>query len=96
MFYGLANYEDYYKEKLSVFVALAPVSMIPNTKCEFFKLAAALYDEIDDAFWTLNIHSVLNNTWYTSDTTKLFCNMIPSLCLALERLFITNNTKYDD
>ena len=31
MFYGLAENEAYYKDKLSIFVALAPVTMLPNT-----------------------------------------------------------------
>jgi pimeloyl-ACP methyl ester carboxylesterase len=96
VFYGLAENEDYYKDKMSVFVALAPVTMLPNTDCTLFHLASDLYDEIDDLFDTLNIHSVLNNTWYTSTTVKLFCNAIPPICLALESIFVTNNTEYDD
>jgi hypothetical protein len=31
MFYGLAENEAYYKDKMSIFVALAPVTMLPNT-----------------------------------------------------------------
>lgn len=96
MFYGLANYEDYYKDKLSVAVMLAPVTMLPNTNTTLFHLAADLYDEIDDAFYTLNIHSVLNNTWYTSKTVALFCNLVPPICKALEGLFVSSNTKWDD
>ncbi len=96
MFYGLSEYESYYKNKISIFVALAPVTMLPNTQTEAFKIASNLYDEIDDTFNLLNIHSVLNSTWYTSGTTKLFCNAIPSLCLALEALFVSSNTDYDD
>jgi len=30
MFSGLTLLPDYYKEKLSIFVALGPVAMIPN------------------------------------------------------------------
>jgi hypothetical protein len=96
MFYGLSELESYYKNKLSIFVALAPVTMIPNTEAEVFKIASAMYDEIDDTLNLLNIHSVLNNTWYTSATTKLFCNAIPSLCLALEGLFVSSNPDLDD
>ena len=96
MFTGLANYESYYKNKVSVFVALAPVTMLPNTQTELFHIASDLYDEIDDTLNLLNIHSVLNNTWYTSATTKLFCNAIPSMCLALEKLFVSSDPEYDD
>jgi hypothetical protein len=48
MFYGLANFEKYYKEKLSIFIALAPVTMLPNTDAGIFKLSADMYDLIDD------------------------------------------------
>jgi len=96
MFYGLANWESYYKEKISIFVALAPVTMLPNTDTYLFQLASDFYDELDDTFDLLNIHSVLNNTWYTSDTAKLFCDALPPFCLALESLFVSNDTEYDD
>jgi hypothetical protein len=96
MFYGLANFEAYYKTRLSVFIALAPVTMLPNTNTELFRLASDLYDEIDDFFDFWNIHSVLNMTWYNSATAKLFCNSFPPLCLALEALFVSSDPEYDD
>lgn len=96
MFYGLANWESYYKEKMSIFIALAPVTMLPNTDTELFRLASDFYDELDDTFDLLGIHSVLNNTWYTSDTVSVFCNLLPPFCLALESLFVSNDTEYDD
>ena len=96
MFYGLAENEAYYKNKLSIFVALAPVTMLPNTQAEIFRFAADFYDEIDDTLNLFNIHSVLNNTWYNNDTVKLFCNVIPEFCLLLERLFVSSDPTYDD
>jgi pimeloyl-ACP methyl ester carboxylesterase len=96
MFYGLANYEEYYKEKISIFVALAPVTMLPNTDTLLFNLAADFYDELEDTLDLLNIHSVLNYTWLNSATAKLFCNALPPFCLALESLFVSNDTEYDD
>lgn len=69
MFYGLSHFEDYFNDKISVFFALAPVTMVPNTKVEVIRFAAASYDLIDDTFSTLGIHSLLNNTWYNSTTT---------------------------
>lgn len=96
VFYGLSEFEDLYKDKMSIFVALAPVTKLTNTDCALFHIASDLYDEIDDTLSTLRIHSVLNYTWYTSETAKIFCNTIPSLCLALESIFVTNNTDYDD
>ena len=84
MFVGLADMEDYFKEKISVFVALAPVTMIPNTQTKLLRLAAKFYTELDDAAYLFGIHSALNNTWYTSRSVSLFCNSVPWFCLALE------------
>ena len=55
MFYGLSKLESYYKEKVSIFIALAPVSMIPNTKVDALKLGAYLYNELQDTFRILDI-----------------------------------------
>jgi len=59
-------------------------------------LAAEFYDEIDDALGLFNIHSLLNNTWITSGASSLVCNTIPWFCLALEQLFVTSDTEFDD
>lgn len=55
-----------------------------------------MYDEIDDELNLLNVHSVLNNTWYTSATMKVFCGVLNIICYALESLFVTDNNDYDD
>lgn len=96
MFYGLSEFEDYYKDKIALFVALAPVTKIPNTSELVFKAAADFYDEIDDACNLFGVHSVLNNTWLTNGATKLFCGVVPFFCRTLESIFVTSDTKYDD
>ena len=84
MFVGLADMEDYYRDKISLFVALAPVTMIPNTEASIFTDAAFFYDELDDATNLFGIHSFLNNTWLTSTVFKDFCNLVAWFCLDLE------------
>lgn len=94
MFVGLADMEDYYAQKLSLFVALAPVSMIPNTEVKLLKDAAYFYDVLDNAFSLFGIHSLLNNTWLTSSIGRDFCKYLNWFCLDLESL-ITGNTDFD-
>jgi pimeloyl-ACP methyl ester carboxylesterase len=77
MFVGLIDLEDYFKDKISVFIALAPVTMIPNTETKIFTFAAQFYDELDDAAKLFGIHSILNKTWYTTDAVLLFCKAVP-------------------
>lgn len=96
MYVGLAENEAYFKDKIAIFVALAPVTKIPNTEVGLFKDAAFFYDELDDtcSFW--GIHSVLNNTWITSGVSSTVCNLLPWLCLDLESIFVTADTEFDD
>lgn len=44
MFYALAHNEAYFKEKVSIFVALAPVTKISHSKTPFFEYVAMFYD----------------------------------------------------
>jgi hypothetical protein len=43
MFYGLSLYEYYYKDRISVFVALAPVTKLTNTMSKLLKFFAKYY-----------------------------------------------------
>lgn len=96
MFYGLAKNEAYFKDKISIFIALAPVTKISHQTSALFAWMAAFYDELDDAIGILNIHSLLNYTWLNSEIEGLFCGLLPPLCKLMEALFITNNPTLDD
>ena len=47
MIYGLSHFDDYFNDKVSVFFALAPATIVLNTKAEVFIFAAASYDLIN-------------------------------------------------
>lgn len=96
MYVGTAELADYYAEKLSIFVALAPVSKITHTEVSLFRDAAHFYDEVDDFLNLFNIHSLLNKTWYTSGAVGLVCNTAPWFCYDLEEIFVTADTEWDD
>lgn len=44
MFYGLSKLESYFIDKVSIFIALAPVTMLPNTKASALKLGGFFYN----------------------------------------------------
>jgi len=46
MFYGLAEYQDYYKTRLNLFVALGPVTKITHCQSDALHLLADFYDEL--------------------------------------------------
>lgn len=96
MYVGLAENEAYFKDKVSIFVALAPVTKIPNTEVSLFTDAAFFYDEVDDTLDFWHIHSVLNATWINSGISSAVCNIMAWLCLDLESIFVTADTVWDD
>jgi hypothetical protein len=46
MFYGLSANQDFWKERLNLWVALAPVSKLDKTRSELFLLISQFADEI--------------------------------------------------
>ena len=63
MFYALAKYGDSMREKLSLFVALAPVTKITNQKAELISVAADLYVAIKDAAELIHLYEIGGTNW---------------------------------
>lgn len=80
MFYALAHNEAYFSEKISVFVALAPVTKISHSKTPFFDWIAMFYDEFEDSIKALGIHYLLTKTWLTTETGKMLCETLEKPC----------------
>ena len=60
MFTGLADYEEtYYADKLSVFIALGPVTMVPNTEIAQLHTAVDHYDAIENVVNLFGVDSLL-------------------------------------
>jgi len=98
MYYGAAmpGLKKYFESKISIFVALGPVTKVSHTSSTIFKLAKDFYVPIDHAASTLGIHELLGKTWLTDRATKLFCNAVPYFCRALQRAVISSDPKADD
>lgn len=98
MYYGAAmpGLKDYFEKKISVFVALGPVTKVSHTSSTIFKLAKDMYVPIDHFASTFGIHELLGSNWLTDRATKLFCNSVPTFCRALQRAFISSDPKADD
>lgn len=85
MYYAAAmpGLKAYIEKKVSIFVALGPVTKVSNTTSEIFKLAKDFYVPIDHAASTLGVYELLGSNWLTDRATKLFCNTVPTFCRAL-------------
>jgi hypothetical protein len=73
MFAGASILKDFYDMRLSIFVALAPVTMLPNAGLETLKYAGTHYGQVDDAVWVSGMHAIgsTNNPgWVSSDSEQ--------------------------
>ena len=59
MFTGLSENQDYFKDKVPIFVALGPVSQISHTESTVLRWAADFYDLLADGADLFGIHELL-------------------------------------
>jgi hypothetical protein len=99
MFYGLTQMEDYFAEKVSVFVAIGPVTKLPHSK-EFDNLATDEgYDAILEGSKKFGIHALGSNKdapFWRKEATFQFCKLTGDLCQKFTEYFMTEDTTYDD
>lgn len=96
MFAGLAQEEEWFADKLSLFVALGPVTKITNTQAKPLQLAATFYTELDDTVALLGIHNLFPRNYISTGAMDLFCTHIAKICEVMESFFLTNKTDLDD
>jgi len=58
MFYGLSEDMDYFGDKVSVYIALAPVADLPNTEIPILKTLANNYNTIYHAWEAFGIYQI--------------------------------------
>merc|ERR1711939_887317 len=83
MFAGLTRMQDYYKDRLSLFVALGPVTKLPNTELSTLHYAGNHYGQVDDAVWMSRMHSIGSSSdpgWLSKHSKSLFCGMVHDFC----------------
>ena len=96
MFYALATHGELLKDKISIFIALAPVTKVTNLESKFFSFTSLFYDEIDSTLNLLGIHEILGANWMTQGTTKTLCKTLEKFCIFLEGFYINNDPHTDD
>ena len=87
MFYGLSNAEDYWGERLNLFVALAPVTSLEHTKNKLMAFTAPLGKSLGVILNTIGVHSILGGL--SADAMHAVCGVLPGLCQFGEGFIIT-------
>jgi len=87
MFEALTRINDYMTSKISLFVALGPVTKIPHQSVTPITYAAEHYDKVDDAVWTFGVYNVggipggsSSSSNLSQNSMKLFCKATQGFC----------------
>jgi hypothetical protein len=94
MFYAMSAQPQFWKERLNLFVALAPVTRLHNTTAVLFKYMAQLEPILRQTTEAFKIYSLLGKVSNTG--TKIMCGMFPQFCKLAEGFFITQDPTLDD
>lgn len=95
MFYAMANKPDYWKSKLNLFVALAPVSSLTHCSASLLTTAAKLEPEMRSASSLLGLYSIFTPGLDTS-LVSAFCGQVPDFCNEFQRFISTSDPNADD
>lgn len=94
MFYSLAWDPEYHAENTSLFVALGPVTKLPNARADLLRFTVDNYDLVAKSFDLLNVDSVMEAS--SKAGMDVICMVLPQVCLATSKLLFTDNISYDD
>jgi hypothetical protein len=80
MYYALATNEDFFADKISVFIALGPVMKLSHCKSTLLSLIANNDGLLIGTCNTLGIYEFFSANWLTTGAMRLICGTLPSLC----------------
>ena len=80
MFYALAENEAYFVDKVSIFVALGPVTKLTHCKSGLINVVADFSDVIEPICQDLGIYEFFPADWLTKGLFRTICGYIPDLC----------------
>ena len=97
MFIGSSMKPDYFKSKVNVFVALAPVGRLTNTMSTLLHLMAYERDLIEHVLVDeLGLYNMFTLTWVEEYATAKFCSIEPAICAAFLEMFADLDASVDN
>jgi pimeloyl-ACP methyl ester carboxylesterase len=79
MFYALSAHPHYWKDKINLFVALAPVALMTHSRDLLFTFASNNLELFKFASNTAHVYSILEPGLPTA-VTKIFCSFAGPIC----------------
>ena len=96
MYYGLATNEDFFADKISVFIALGPVMKLTNCKSNLLNIVSKNDAIILGACNTFGIYEFFPANWLTTGAMRFLCGTIPALCQLGDYLIADEDPTLDD
>jgi len=96
MFYGASVMFSYYREKVSVFVALGPCGAIPNSKTPLIQTAGDNRKTLEYVTHTLSIYELKGPDWLEASSTYYLCNFFPEFCEDLKSFGKLQSPEFDN
>jgi len=94
MFSAMSLDHEFWKERLNVFIALAPVTKLHYTGSALFKFLSEFQTSVHSLTNALHIYSIFGG--FATTGTKVICSISAHLCKLVEGFIITKNPRLDD
>jgi len=95
MFYAMSTNASYWKSKLNLFVALAPVASLTHCSNQLMQTAAKFESQIRAASDAVHLYSIATPGIDTA-ALSAFCGKVPDFCNAFQTFVTTSDPKADD
>lgn len=96
MFSELSLNQDYYADKVSIFLALGPVMKLTNSGSSLIQFFAANENLLIATANTLGIHEIFPANYLATGAMRLFCGIVPAICKFGVYLIADEDTTLDD
>lgn len=94
MFYQLAKPGNDWKDKLNVFISLAPVTRLADSKSDLFVALAPIAGPVETLMYSLKVYHILDG--WQSDVMQTFCKFFGPVCQAAEGFLITQDPRLEN
>ena len=94
MFYAISDNQEFWKERLNLWVALAPVTKLDHCKSLLMQELSKFESLVESTLNFLHVYDLLGGP--ASAGTKIACGTFPWICQFGEGFLITQNPTLDD
>lgn len=95
MFYALAKNEDYYNDRINLFVAMAPVMRLGNVENDGLKGVANSRQIVIGGLKKLGLYALMTPNWHKMGS--MACGLLPATCHLADKMMATGGgSKYND